>query len=143
MTKREIFLHQKFPYFLAGTLGNLKKYYSDYQKCDKKLVFSNEKVYLLKFLTNFGPLCRQSCDISFVRPKLEYFDSNYKKWIVSIVKNSTSKEMLEYKIRRSSKEKWANTENSSELAAVLNFSKRTKMEKTPFNSYLSVPAKFI
>ena len=51
--------------------------------------------------------------ISFIRPESEYFDSDYKRWNVSNVENSTSKEMLEYKIRRSSNEKWAKKENSS------------------------------
>ena len=52
-------------------------------------------------------------DISFVRPESEYFDSEYKRWNVSNLRNSTSREMLEYKIRRSSNEKWAKKENSS------------------------------
>ena len=39
------FFSQKMPYFLARTLGNLKKYYKVYQKCLKIEVFSKEEKF--------------------------------------------------------------------------------------------------
>ena len=76
--------------------------------------FLHDMMYALS-IGRCGVFKLQVCpsDISFVRPESEYYDSDYKRWNVSNIKNSTSREMLEYKIRRSSNEKWTKKENSS------------------------------
>ena len=76
--------------------------------------FLRDMMYALS-IGRCGVFKLQVCpsDISFVRPESEYYDSDYKRWNVSNIKNSTSREILEYKIRRSSNEKWTKKENSS------------------------------